>query len=190
MVDMGSSTLSCGCPGNGDTMERIALYPPGSSTISSSFFFTKTPPSGQYGELSNIVGVENDSGTSNVTVISNVQFPNGVPVMDDSPSANEFWNDGAGDQSTITSVGGTLMLPSGSEVIDVAEDQITGSFSSITWDFARGVGFTQIGVGGQSTTLTSFSVNAASSMVRTSASHVRGEPGTIDFEHSLAALFK
>lgn len=163
MVDAGSGTLSCTCPGAGYRTERIQLYPPGSSTVSSSFFFTKNTPSGAT-QLTNVVGVENGSGTGNITIVSIPQYPYGIPVMDDSPRQGESWNDGAGDSSTITSVGGTLMLSNSSKIIDVASDTISGSnLSTVTWSFAKGVGFTQIGVGTQSTNLTSFFVNTTTS---------------------------
>lgn len=162
MQDLGSATLPCTCPANGAQVERIGIYSPGSSAVSASFFFMKTPPSGQFGRLSNMIGVENDAYTNNITVASDSTYPNGMPVMDDNPSVNEFWSD-AGGTSTITSVGGTMTIPNNQEVIDIAVDQITGSFSPITWSFAKGVGFTQIGVGSQSTTITSFSVNTSTS---------------------------
>lgn len=162
MVDIGSITLQCSCPENGAAIERIGLYPPNSTAPSGSFFFVKNTPNGGT-QLTNLIGVENDAGTSNITLASSTQFPYGVPIMDDSPHQNESWNDGAGDLSTITSIGGTMMLANGSEVINVATDQITGSFSPITWSFAKGVGFTQIAVGTQSTSMTSFSVNTATS---------------------------
>ena len=162
IVDMGSSTVVCSCPASGAKMEQIALYPPGSSTISGSFFFTKNTPSGGT-QLTNYVGVENDAYTNNITIASTTQFPYGVPIMDDVPSVNEFWSDGLGDVSTITSVGGTLTLANGSQVNNIAVDQITGGSSPITWGFAKGVGFTSIGAGTQSTSLTSFSVNVTTS---------------------------
>ena len=190
MVDMGTYTLTCSCPDNNGSMERIALYDPGAVTISGSFFFTKTLPSSQFGELSNVVGVENDAGTNNIILASYAQFPNGLPVMDDSPSANEFWNDGHGDLSTITSVGGTMILPNQTEVINIATDQITGNFSPTTWSFAKGVGFTQIGVGAQSTSLTSFFINATTSLSVSGTRYARGSLGTIDAGAVLRKLFK
>lgn len=162
MQDLGAATLSCTCPANGAQMERIVEYAPGSTTISGSMFFTKTAPAGQFGRLTNLIGVENDANTNNIAVASDSTYPNGMPVMDDQPSANEFWSD-TGTTSTITSVGGTMILPNNEEVIDIAQDQITGNFNPVTWSFAKGVGFTQIGVGNQSTMITSFFVNTSTS---------------------------
>jgi hypothetical protein len=191
IVDTGSMTLSCSCPDNGGTMERLAVYSPGSSSVSDSLFFTKNTPSGGT-QLTNMIGVENDAGTNNITIASTVQFPYGIPVMDDSPKANETWSDGVGDASTITSVGGTMVLPNGDQVINIAVDQITGNFNPITWAFAKGVGFTSIGAGAQSTTLTSFYVNAATSYAkaRHSVRTAHGSPGRPDIGRSLSALFK
>jgi hypothetical protein len=185
MVDMGSGPLQCSCPDSGGPVERIALFSAGSSIISASFFFAKNTPSGAT-QITNLIGVENDANTSNVTVASTTQFPYGIPIMDDSPRQNETWNDGAGDVSTITAVGGTLLLASGSQIVNNATDQITGNFSPITWSFAKGVGLTQIGVGTQMTAITSFFVNAATSTskVRQSAlrQSFRGRVGDVDWD--------
>jgi len=88
MVDLGALQVSCTCPANGSSAERIGLYSPGSSTVSSSFFFSKNTPSGGT-QLTNLIGVENDSGVSNVTLVSSTQFPYGIPVMDDSPKTTK-----------------------------------------------------------------------------------------------------
>lgn len=162
MADLGSFTLTCSCGDNGGSMERIGLYPPGSGTVSSSFFFTKNTPSGRT-QLTSLVGVENDANTNNITIASTSGYPYGIPIADDSPSVNESWSDGSGNTSTVTSIGGTMMLANNSQVINIAADQITGNFSPITWSFAKGVGITQIGIGAQSTTISSFYVNTATS---------------------------
>lgn len=162
MVDGGSYTLTCSCPGDGVHMERIELYDPGSSTISSSFFFAKNTPEGGT-QLTNMIGVENDSGTNNMTGSSTATYPYGEPVMDDSPRANEQWSDGSGDTSTIVSTGATLSISSSSQIVGVATDQMTGNYSTITWGFAHGVGFTKIGVGTQTMNISSFYVNASTS---------------------------
>lgn len=189
--DMGSGPLQCQCPGNGVQMEQVALYQANSSTIFGSLFFTKTTGNTV---LTNLVGVENDSGNSNITISSNAQYPDGVPVMDDNPFVNESWNDGAGDTSTITAVGGTLMLPNNTQVIDIATDVVSGNFNPITWSFAKGVGFTSIGVGNQSTNLTSFFVSTTNShdSARKAASvlPLHGKLGKIDLNTTLAPLFK
>jgi len=162
IVDLGTEVLTCACPHNGGDMERLAVYPPNSTTISSSFFVTKNTPSGGT-QLTNLLGVENDSGTGNITLASSSLFPYGIPIMDDTPSANESWNDGAGNISAIVSIGGTMSLPTGVEIVNVATNEITGNFEAITWAFARGVGFTSIAVGTQSTSLSSFNVNTITS---------------------------
>lgn len=191
MQDMGSGTLQCSCVGNGDLMERVAIYPPNSSTISGSFFFTKTPAASPFGPLTNLIGVENDAYNNNITLASDATYPQGIAIIDDLPSVNEFWND-VGGSSTITAVGGTMMLPNGEEVISIATDQITGNFSPITWSFAKGVGITQIGVGSQSTTLTSFYVNTTTSKSagrKPDAMQVfYGHRGVVDVNRVLAAI--
>lgn len=193
MVDMGSSVLQCTCPANGLTMERIALYAPGSSTIGSSFFFMKNTPTGGT-QLTNMVGVENDAYANNVTIASSTTFPYGIPIMDDSPKQNESWSDGAGGISAITSVGVTLPLSGTTQVVNVATNQLSSpTTSTITWSFAKGVGFAQIGVGSQTTTIATFSVNATSSTsYAISTESVRpfyGHTGRIDVS-SLSALFR
>lgn len=191
MSDMGSGTLQCQCPGNGIAMEQIALYQANSSTISASLFFTKT--SGNT-VLTNLVGAESGSGNGNITIASNAQYPAGMPVMDDNPSVNESWNDGAGNTSTITAVGGTMMLPNNTEIINIATDVVSGNFNPITWSFAKGVGFTSIGVGNQSTTITSFFVSTTNShdFARKPASvaFFHGTVGRINLRTTLSALLK
>lgn len=175
MVDMGSSTLTCTCPDNGGAMERIAIYAPSSSAISGSIFVSKNTPTGGT-QLTNMVAVENDGNTNNLTIASTAAFAYGIPFMDDSPKQSESWSDGVATTSTITSIGGTAMM-GGSQIVDVATNQISGS---ITWSFAKGVGFTMISSGGQSTGLASFTVNTATSM--TSARGVAsGHVGTPNF---------
>lgn len=191
MVDMGGGPLSCSCPDNGAIMERIGLFPTGSQTASGSFFFTKNTPSGGT-QLTNVIGVENDANTDNITIASSSAFPYGVPVMDDNPRVNESWNDGAGDASTIISVGGTLLLPNNTKIVDIATDQVTGNFSPITWSFAKGVGFTSIGVGNQSASISSFFVNTTTSYARTrqSVNVFRGLPGKPDLAGVLQTLLR
>jgi hypothetical protein len=112
--------------------------------------------------------------------------------MDDNPKVNESWTDGAGDASTITAVGGTMTLANGSKIIDIATDQWTGSFSTITWGFAKGVGFTSIGVGTQTTSLSSFTVNAATSQSRSSQAvrTAHASPGKIDVAAAMSKLLR
>lgn len=189
LADMGSATLTCTCPANGYTMERIGMYSPGSQSVSASMFFTKNTPSGAT-QLTNLVGVENDPNTNNIVIASYASFPYGIPIMDDSPKANESWNDGAGDQSTITTVGGTMTLPSGAVVNSIATDELSGNFNPITWSFAKGVGFTSIGVGSSTTTLTTFYVNTTTSQsIMTAAPRFIGSPGRPDLS-VLKTLFK
>ncbi len=106
-------------------MEQIGLYAPSSNTATGSFFFTKNTPAGAT-QLTNLIGVATGLDTTTITLVSTTQFPYGVPIMDDSPSANEFWND-SGALSTITAVGGSMQLPNGQKIINIATDQITGS---------------------------------------------------------------
>lgn len=191
-VDVGGGTMGCTCPANGVKMEQIALYSPGSTTISGSFFFSKTPAAGQFGPLTNILGVEQDANNNNITVISDSTYPSGFPIMDDVPSANEFWMDN-GAQSTITSVGGTMYLPGGAKIINIANDQLTSSTETISWSLAKGVGFTGIGVGTQSTTITSFYVNTSTSTSasRKSVSEGRfyGKVGRADIRSLISKVF-
>lgn len=191
LVDLGSAPVSCSCPDNGATMERIALFAPASQTASGSFFFTKNTPSGGT-QLTNVIGVENDANTDNITIASNAMFPYGVPVMDDNPQLNESWNDGAGDASTIIAVGGTLMLPNNTKIVDIATDELTGNFNPITWSFAKGVGFTSISAGNQSASISSFFVNTSTSYARSrhSANLFHGSPGSPDFATLIQTLFR
>ncbi|HKU67359.1 MAG TPA: hypothetical protein VJP85_06275 [Candidatus Baltobacteraceae bacterium] len=191
LVDMGPMQIACACPANGSMMERIGLYSPGAQTLGASFFFAKHTPSGAT-QITSLIGDENDANTNNITLMSDTAFPYGIPVMDDSPALNESWNDGAGDASTITAVGGTMMLPDSSEIIDVATDRITGNFSAITWGFAKGVGFTSIGVGTQSTALASFTISTASSFVRTTgvAQIAHATVGKVHAAAILSTLFR
>mgnify|MGYP001496571385 CR=1 FL=1 len=191
LVDAGSGPLVCTCPGNGYKMEQVQAYAPSSATVSASFFFTKNTPTGG-SQLTNIVGVENDANTNNITIMSSTQFPYGIPLMDDAPLVGEKWTDGAGDTSTITSVGGTTMLPSGTQIINIANDQITGpTFSALSFSLAKGVGFTQIGVGSNATNMVSFSVGASSSSVvrRPSSLSFRGAIGIPKLKRAFLALF-
>lgn len=176
MVDMGSTTLTCTCPDNGGAMERIALYAPSSSAIGGSIFVTKNTPQGGT-QLTNMVAVENDGNTNNLTIASTAAFTYGIPFMDDSPKQNESWTDGLGTTSTITSTGGTLTMGT-SQIIDVATNQIASA--GISWSFAKGVGFAMISSGGQSTGLASFAVNGATSMT-SHRSVAFGHVGTPDF---------
>ena len=175
MVDMGSSTLTCTCPDNGGAMERIAIYAPSSSAISGSIFVSKNTPAGGT-QLTNMVAVENDGNTNNLTIASTAAFAYGIPFMDDSPKQSESWSDGLGTTSTITSIGGTATM-GGSQIVDIATNQIS---AGITWSFAKGVGFTMISSGGQSTGLASFTVNTATSMTSARGAAF-GHVGTPDF---------
>lgn len=184
LVDMGSSTLTCTCPDNGGAMERIAIYAPGSSAISASIFVSKHTPQGGT-QLTNMIAIENDGNTNNLTIASNAVFAYGIPFMDDSPTPNESWSDGLGTTSTITSTGGTATM-GGSQILNVATNQINPG--GISWSFAKGVGFTVISSGGQSTALASFTINAATSMTA-ARSVVYGHVGTPDFS-ALNALLR
>jgi hypothetical protein len=192
-VDVGGGTMGgCACPADGVKIEQIALYSPGSTSISGSFFFSKTSASGNFGPLTNILGIEQDANNNHITVISDSTYPSGFPIMDDVPSVNEYWIDN-GAQSTITSVGGTMYLPGGAKIINVANDQLTSSAETISWSLAKGVGFTGIGVGTQSTTITSFYVNTSTSTSESrqseSVRHFYGKAGHGDVRSLLSKLF-
>lgn len=183
LVDMGSNTLSCACLDNGGSMERIAVYGPGSSSISGSFFIAKHTPQGGT-PITSMVAVENDGNTNNLVIASSSVFPYGIPFMDDSPTQGESWTDGV-NTSTISSIGGTAAMGN-SQIIDIAVDQI--SSAGITWSFAKGVGFASIASGSQTATaLSSFSVNTASSMT---AAHAvaTGHVGRLDLSMLKALL--
>jgi len=85
-----------------------------------------------------------------------------------------------------------MMLSNQSQVQNIAADQLTGGTSPVTWAFAKGVGFTSIGVGTQSTSLSSFTVSTASSYVRTAdvARIASATAGKADVAAAITALLK
>jgi hypothetical protein len=166
LTDEGPITLSCSCPENGHAIERVDAFQPVSDGLVGSFYFAKYTPTGATSELTTLVGIE-QAGATTMTITSSASYPYGLSIMDDSPSAGESWNDSIGDISTINSVDGTMSIAGNQQIINVAADTISSSSSSSSgsfgWSFAKGVGFAAISEGGQSTNLSSFSINALQS---------------------------
>ena len=163
LADQGTITLSCTCPDNGQQVERVDAFAATSGGLLGSFFFAKYTPAGATSEITTLIGIQ-AAGATTMTITSTTGYPYGLAILDDSPHAGESWSDGLGDTSTITSVGGTIPIANNQQVINVASDTISGGSSSTSWSFAKGVGFASISQGGQTTNLSSFSVNALQSM--------------------------
>ncbi|HEY0799133.1 MAG TPA: hypothetical protein VGD50_08280, partial [Candidatus Baltobacteraceae bacterium] len=173
-VDEGTVPLTCACPENGAIVEQVALLDPGSSSPGGYFYFAKYTPSGHASLLTTLIGIQ--PAGQNMTITSTVQTPDGLPIMDDSPAKGESWSDGLGDLSTIDAVGGTTTITGNQQLINVASDTITGSATPLNWRFAKGVGFASISYGGQTTSLSSFTINAAQSTSLKPKSSVLGVP--------------
>jgi hypothetical protein len=89
-------------------------------------------------------------------------------------SAISFANDGI--TSRITAVGASQTMPTGALIKDITTDQLTGTGLNLTWTFAKGVGFASVSENGGTITLSSFTVNTATSYstFKRSARAVRG----------------
>jgi hypothetical protein len=160
MNDVGLGNLTCaGCAINNLPSEGIDLISP-SGTYSGTFYYAKTTSAQSGAVLTDIIGVSTNHG-STVALVTNGTGTYGLPVMDDHASVGERWSY-SNESSTITSVGQTQPYGGSALIQNVNADAFTGALN-ITWSFAQGVGFTSLSMNGQTITLTSFSVDPASS---------------------------
>jgi hypothetical protein len=165
-VDTGRGTISCACTINGQVAERIDLNDP-TGAYSGTYIFSKSTSGSS--TIDTLLGSSTDHGAT-VSLLTDGLGHYGIPVNDSNAFAGENWAN-AGGTSRITGVNGTQAY--GSAVIQsINTDTLTASTTSLTWGFARGVGFTSVSANGQTTTLTSFSIDATGSQAfdRSSAS--------------------
>lgn len=155
--DNGQGSLTCSCAINNVPMEQLNLVNP-SGTIAGSFFLAKTTSAQTGAVLTTLVGVGTGTSTSVLLVTDGIHY--GLPIMDDHAFAGESWAY-TSESSTITAVGNNQSY--GSQMIrSVNSDAFTGG-GNWTWSFAQGVGPTSVSMGGQTITLTSFSIDAVNS---------------------------
>jgi len=163
IVDGGSRTLSCTCTFNGRRVDHLDLIDP-SGVYGSSFIFSKFVDNSNGGVLTSVlVGTSTDHGAT-VSIFGNATNT-GVSVMNDAPVQGQVYtNSAAAITTTISPVGQTQSLPDGRFIRNVATATLTSpGAQNIVFGLAQGVGFTSVGVGSQSSNVTSFTVDTVSS---------------------------
>ncbi len=167
MVDGGSGFVTCTCVINNYPIERIDLYNTAGyigSQVLAKGNWPLSPLSGH--RITYIVGtMAAQTGTINFIGYSSDGIVPGVPLIDDAPTAGEYFTFTPSGGSTITTtipiVNDTQQL--GSSIIDdVAFVGVSGQGLSIAYSFAQGVGFTGLGSNDSAIILSSFSVNPSS----------------------------
>ncbi len=139
------------------------------------------------GTIDTLIGTSSNHGT-NVNLISDGAGHYGIPVNDSAAFVGETWSNGGG-TSTITAVNGTQSYGSGI-INSINTDHLTGPGLDVQFGFARGVGFTSLTSGGQTATLTSFTVDAVNSLSagRSPASRTSVATGTTTAAAALSQL--
>ena len=186
--DAGRFTTNCGgCTIQGLATEGMDIIDT-SGTYNTTFFFAKTASGQTSGTIDTLIGTSTNHGT-NVSLISDGAGHYGIPVNDSAAFVGETWSNGGG-TSTITAVNGSQPYGTNGVIQSINTDHLTGSGLDITWSFARGVGFASVVASGQTTTLTSFTVDAANSLSagRSAASRTTTVTGTTTPAEALSRL--
>ena len=156
-TDGGRGTISCTCAVNGQVAERMDLTDP-TGAYAGSFLFSKSTVGNSI--IDTLMGSSTDHGAT-VSLLTDGAGHYGISVNDSNAFVGENWTN-AGGTSRITGVNGTQSY-GGGIIQSINTDTLVASTTSLTWGFARGVGFTSVTSGGQTTTLTSFSIDATGS---------------------------
>ncbi len=188
ITDAGAFTTNCaGCAIQGLPTEGMDIFDT-TGAYSTTFFFAKTNSAQTSGRIDTLIGTSTDHGAT-VSLISDGPGHYGIPVNDSAAFIGETWSNGGG-TSTITGVNGTQPYGSNGIIQSVNTDHLTGPGLDVQFGFARGVGFTSLTAGGQTATLTSFSIDAANSLSigRSPASRPANVTGTISAAAALSQL--
>ena len=161
--DVATGTFSCQCPGNNAPIEQLDAQDSSGTYIASLYFSRQN-------NLTTLIGIATVQGGS-ISTTSTTTYPDGIPVMDDNPTAGETWGpDEYGDTSTITAVGQTVTLGNGQQAVNVATDSLTVQGipqATLTWQFAQGIGFVSLSSNTYgNTTLNTFSVSGTNSFAK------------------------
>ena len=163
IIDGGTRTLSCTCTFNGRRIDHLDLIDP-SGVYGSSFIFSKFFDNTNGGVLTSVlVGTSTDHGAT-ISLFGDATNT-GIPVLNDAPvQGKTYTNSVASITSTISPVGQTQPLPDGRFIRNVATDTLTSpGAQNIVFSLAQGVGFTAVGVGSQTTNVSSFTIDTVNS---------------------------